>query len=337
MARITMDDKKYSVTEFLKILVPKINATLIVEPEFENVGFIIFKNGKKEYYKNTSFSLNSFASAEIAKDKNYTNFFLKRIGYKVPEGQTFFSDKLNSRLKIERTIYDGFEYAKSIGFPVIIKPNNFSKGRLVTKIFNEEEYYETAEKIFSITDVMLVERFCHGNDFRVLVLDEEIFAAYQREPLRIIGNSVSRIKELIVEKKNDFIKAGRKVDIDFDDYRLTQNLKRNNYTMDTILDRGIVFQILDNANLSAGGMIYDFTSKIHHEFKKLAINITKDMKLRLCGVDFLTDDVSKPVSDYTLIEINASPGLNNYASLGAEQLAIAHSFYFRILELLERG
>ncbi|MDR2537926.1 MAG: hypothetical protein LBC46_06430 [Treponema sp.] len=337
MARMTTDDKKYSVTEFLKVLVPKINATLTSEPEFENVGFIIFKNGKKEYYKNTSFSLNSFAAAEIAKDKNYTNFFLKRMGYKVPEGQTFFSNKLNSRLSIKRTIYDGFEYAKSIGFPVVIKPNNLSRGRLVTKIGNEEEYYETAEKIFSVADVMLVERFCYGNDFRVLVLDEEIFAAYQREPLKIIGNGISQIKKLIVEKQNDLVKAGRKADIDFNDYRLTQNLKRNNYTMDTILDRGIVFQILDNANLSTGGAIYDFTSKIHREFKELAINITKDMRLRLCGVDFLTDDISKPVSDYTLIEINASPGLNNFASLGAEQLAIAHSFYFRVLELLEKG
>ncbi|MDR2417538.1 MAG: hypothetical protein LBD79_00610 [Treponema sp.] len=330
-----IDDKKYSVTEFLKVLVPRINATLISEPEFENVGCIIFKNGKKEYYKNTSFSLNSFASAEIAKDKNYTNFFLKRMGYKVPDGQTFFSNKLNSYLQIKRTIHDGFEYAKSIGFPVIIKPNNLSRGRLVTKIFNEEEYYETAEKIFSITDVMLVERFYYGNDFRVLVLDEDIFAAYQREPLKIVGNGISRIKELIVEKQNNFVKAGRKVDIDYNDYRLIHNLKRNNYTIDTILDKGIVFQILDNANLSSGGTIYDFTSRIHQEFKKLAVNITKDMKLRLCGVDFLTDDVSKPVSDYTLLEINASPGLNNYASLGVKQLAIAHSFYFRILELLE--
>jgi D-alanine-D-alanine ligase-like ATP-grasp enzyme len=331
-----MDDKKYSVTKFLKALVPKINAVLISEPEFENVGFILFKDGNKEYYKNTSFSLNSFASAEIAKDKNYTNFFLKKMGYKVPEGQTFFSDKLNSCLRIKRTISDGFEYAKSIGFPVIIKPNNLSQGKLVTKIFNKEEYYETAEKIFDITDVMLVERFYYGNDFRVLVLDEEIFAVYQREPLKIIGNGISRIKELIEEKQNDFIKSGRKVAINCNDYRIARNLKRNNYTINTILDRGLILQILDNANLSTGGTIYDFTSKVHQEFKNLAVNITKDMKLRLCGIDFLTDDIRKPVSDYTIIEINASPGLNNYASLGAEQLAIAHSFYFRILELLEK-
>ena len=58
MARMSIDNTTYSVTEFLKVLVPKINATLIIEPEFENVGFIIFENGKKEYYKNTSFSLN---------------------------------------------------------------------------------------------------------------------------------------------------------------------------------------------------------------------------------------------------------------------------------------
>ena len=96
-------------------------------------------------------------------------------------------------------------------------------------------------------------------------------------------------------------------------------------------------QILDNANLSTGGMSYDFTTKIHTDYANLAINITKDMELRLCGVDILTSDISKPISDYIIIEINSAPGLDNYASLGEEQVQIVDNLYLKILQSLEKS
>ncbi|HAX75350.1 MAG TPA: cyanophycin synthetase, partial [Cyanobacteria bacterium UBA11372] len=52
-----------------------------------------------------------------------------------------------------RNIDDGYAFAKNIGFPAIVKPNDLSKGILVAKVYNKDEYYETAQKIFLKTSV----------------------------------------------------------------------------------------------------------------------------------------------------------------------------------------
>jgi D-alanine-D-alanine ligase-like ATP-grasp enzyme len=41
------------------------------------------------------------------------------------------------------------------------------------------------------------------------------------------------------------------------------------------------------------------------------------MGLRLCGVDFMTQDLTKSLEDnqdYIVLEINGAPGLDNYMS-----------------------
>lgn len=75
--------------------------------------------------------------------------------------------------------------------------------------------------------------------------------------------------------------------------------------------------LLDNANLSTGGDSVDVTKVIHPELARLAADITRDMGLRLCGVDFMTQDLTKSLvhnRDYIVLEINGAPGLDNYMS-----------------------
>ncbi len=45
-----------------------------------------------------------------------------------------------------RNIDEGWQYAQELGLPVIVKPLNLSSGVLVTKVHNENEYYEVAKK-----------------------------------------------------------------------------------------------------------------------------------------------------------------------------------------------
>ena len=78
--------------------------------------------------------------------------------------------------------------------------------------------------------------------------------------------------------------------------------------------------LLNNANLSTGGDSSDVTDCIHKEFKKIAINITKDMGLRICGVDLMViGDIKEKPNKYFVIEINAAPGLDHYVTIGKEQ------------------
>ncbi|MFM7363765.1 MAG: cyanophycin synthetase [Cuspidothrix sp.] len=324
-----------AITSIIQKLALQIGAVVLVEPEYELVGHITFKNGKRSVFSYAKLNINGFASAELAKDKAYSNFFLRQFGYRVTEGKTFFNDHLCAKLAHPRNIDDGLDYAQKLGFPVIVKPLNLSQGVLVTKVYNQEEYYHVAKKIFQIKSGLIVEKFYSGNDYRILVLDNEIIAAYQRIPLFVVGDGKSNILELLQQKQERFTNMGRKNIIKFEDFRISQKLQTQNLNLDSVIPANDIVYLLDSANLSSGGEAVDFSENIHPDFKKLAINITKDIGLRLAGVDILTDDITSPMVDYTLIEVNGSPGLDHYAASSEVAAQKVENLYLKVLKILE--
>lgn len=198
------------VTSIIQKVAEEIGAVVLVDPECTFVGLITFKNGNKTFFRTTKFSINSFASAAIAKDKGVSSFFLNEFGYKVTEGKTFFSEELCEEIANPRNIDAGFYYAKELGFPLIVKPINLSQGTFVTKVHNKQEYYQAAKKILQKISGFIVERFYSGNDYRIVVLDDEVVSAYQRIPLFIMGDGQSNVLELLQQKQETFIKNGRK-------------------------------------------------------------------------------------------------------------------------------
>lgn len=323
------------VTSIIQKIAPQIGAVVVIDPEYQLVGHITFKNGNKSFFSTTKLNINGFGSAEVAKDKGYSNFFLKHFGYKVTEGNTFFSHKFCEKIGNDRNLDVGFIYAKDLGFPVIVKPINLSQGKLVTKVHNKTEYYRVAKKILRINSGLIVEKFYAGKDYRILVVDNEVMAVYQRLPLSVIGDGKSTIAELMQQKQNKFIDSGRKKIIDFEDFRIKQKLKKQNLNFNSIIPNGKIIYLLDNANLSSGGEAVDVTESIHPDFQKLALNVAKDMGLRLIGIDIITNDITRPMVDYVIIEVNGSPSLTHYASIGEIQTQRVEKIYLKILQALE--
>ncbi|MBX9809921.1 cyanophycin synthetase, partial [Candidatus Gracilibacteria bacterium] len=318
-------------------IAPEIGAKIWIEEEYGYVGEIIFKNGRKHLFKKANFNVNPHASVEIVKDKGYTSQFLRRYGYSVAEGQTFFSEGLNQYLSIQRNIDDGWKYIESIGVPVIIKPNNLSQGVGVQKIENKDEYYDAARKILDMCPVMIIEKSHTGKDYRVVVFDGQIISAYMRIPLSITGDGQSPISELIDQKEIEIRSKGRNVLIDTSDPRIIIKLEKQGLNIGTIIEKGQTIFLLDNANLSTGGESIDVTGTIHPDFQQIAINATKDMGLRLCGVDFMTNNIELPLSEnpnYIIIELNSAPGLAHYNSAGETQKKHVKELYKKILIFL---
>jgi D-alanine-D-alanine ligase-like ATP-grasp enzyme len=329
--------KEQFVPKIIKKLASQIGATVLWEPEYGFGGQITFKNGKKSFFWHHILNINYQASVDLSTDKGFASSFLNALGYNVPEGQTFFSDEVNARLPAnsKRNIDDGFNFAKSLGFPVIVKPNSLTQGMLVTKVHSQTEYYQTAEKIFFKDSVLIVQRFYSGRDYRIVVLDDEVIAAYERIPFFVVGDGNSSILELISQKKEIFLTNGREPRVDIEDYRIESNLQRKKLTLESVLPKGDKLYLLDNANLTTGGEAVDVTDDIHPDFCKLAVSITKDMGLRLCGVDIITGDITLTLKDYVVIEINGTPGLRHYASLGERQAKRVEDLYLKILKVME--
>lgn len=314
-------------------LAPKVGAKVSVEPEWRVVGQLTFKNGRRSYFRSNVIDINPLGSSEIAKDKDYANYFLKKLGYPTIEGKTFFSEDFRELIGSKRGARAALVYAKKLGFPVIAKPNSLSHGTGVHLAHSAQELERALKSVFKLDRVALVQRFVKGDDYRIVVLDGEVISAYQRVALSVVGDGHSTILQLLRKKQRGFEKSGRDTKLKFKDARVRQKLQRQNLTLRSVLEKGKAVVLLDSANLSSGGDSIDVTSTMHSSLKRLAINVTKDMGLRLCGVDLLVDgDSSKKPKKFTIIEINSAPGLDHYARSGKAQEKLVEQMYLKVLK-----
>ncbi len=324
----------------LEKIAPKIGAKVIMEPKWNIVGQIIFKNGRQRYFRYSSIDLNPLGAALLAKDKDYANYFMRSMGYPSIEGRTFYSKDWAVAIESDQGIDAAYEYAQTLSFPVIVKPNSGAQGSGVFLVHNKSELYRGLRAIFKKENVSLVQRYVQGRDYRVVVLDNEVVAAYERVPLSVIGNGKSTIQELLETKAKKFVGASRDVKIHVDDPRIVQKVRAQSLVMTSVLKKGEQIFLLDNANLSTGGDAIDVTETMHQGYKKLAISLTKDMGLRFCGVDLMvsSDITQKPskTGNFSILEVNASPGLDHYSKSGLKQRDIVENIYLKVLQKLEK-
>ena len=326
------------LTALVKKLAPKIGARVVVEPEWGIAAQIIYKNGIVRSLRMYSLDLNHIGSSDIARDKDYAKFFMKKRGYPVAEGETIFEDNWARIVKSNRTILYAINYAKKLGYPLIAKPNSKTQGAGVSLVSSKKELVSALREIFRMDRVAIVERYLPGKDYRVVVLDDKIISAYERIPLSVTGNGKSSIIALLKQKQKYFISSERDTRIDFEDRRIKVKLKKQGYTFKSILQKDQKVFLLDNANLSTGGDSFDVTRAIHPQFKKIAISLTRDMGLRIAGVDIMITkgDITKNPKKckYYIIEINAAPGLDHYVTTGKAQRKIVEAMYLKILKAL---
>jgi D-alanine-D-alanine ligase-like ATP-grasp enzyme len=328
--------KKLLIKDILKKIAPRIGASIVMEPEWDVAGKIIFKNGHTCYFKGQSLDLNPQGSSEIARDKDYANYFMRDLGYPVIPGRTFFSDQWCHAIGSDRNTRAAYRYAKQIGFPVIVKPNSGSQGMGVALVHNKKDFYRAMRHIFEWDDVALVQRLIKGNDYRVVVVDNKLISAYRRIPLNIVGNGILTIRSLLKKKQKQFVVSGRDTRIDMKDPRIAEKLKQQGLSWRSVPQAGQKVFLLDNANLSSGGEAEDTTNTIHKDFRAIAIRLTRQMGLRLCGVDLMIDgDITKKPERYWIIEINSAPGLDHYANTGTKQERIVEDMYLEILKAME--
>ncbi len=321
--------------QLLKKIAPTIGARVYIEPEWGIAGQITFRDGKKRYFRYNTLDLNPVGASDIAKDKDYANLFMKRMGYPIVSGKAFYSNEWCAMIGSKRNIHAAYAYARKLGFPVIVKPNEGSHGNGVFLVQTKKQLYGALAFIFKHDRVALVQHVVRGRDYRIVVLDSKVISAYERISLSIVGDGSSSIKELLKKKQKRFRGGGRDTRIKLDDIRIAHKLGLQRLALRSVPERGKRIYLLDNANLSSGGDAVDVTKPIHPDFKKLAVKLTRDMGLRLAGVDLMvTGDIRQKPKKYWVLEVNAAPGLDHYVKTGAAQQKIVENLYLKVLKSL---
>ena len=331
--------KENLVARTLKKIAPRIGAKVILEPVWGKVGQIVFKSGRKRYFRHSTLDLNRVGASDIARDKDYAKFFMQRMGYPIIQGKAFCSKKWAAAIGSRQSEMAAYRYARRIGWPVIVKPNGSSQGRFVAKVESRRDFEAVFRAASRADNMILVERYTEGRDYRIVVLDDRVISAYERIPLSVIGDGKTFIRNLLVKRQSMFKRTGRDTVIKVDDSRIKRKLLRGGFSFDYSPEVGERVFLLDNANLSSGGDSVDVTQVISEGFKSLAVQLTRDMGLRLCGVDLITQtDIGKtPVpGKYWIIEINAAPGFDHYASIGKEQQVVVEDLYLQVLKAMDK-
>ncbi len=325
------------VGSIFKKVAPKIGAVIVLEPIWNIVGQIIYKSGTKRYFRYSSLDLNTLGASEISKDKDYANFFMKRMGYPTIQGRTFFSPTWAEAISSSCDIDAGYKYAESLGFPVIVKPNSGSQGKGVSLCHTKGDFYRAMRRVFKLDRVALVQVPVKGKDYRIVVLDNTVISAYERIPLNVVGNGRSTIAQLLRVKQKGFSTSSRDTKLRMEDPRIKTKLAREGLSLKSVPQKGLHLYLLDNANLSSGGDAVDVTNTMHKDFGAFAIALTRDMGLRLCGVDLMVEgDVALAPKKFWVLEINSAPGLDHYVKTGKAQQKIVEDMYLEVLKHMEK-
>ncbi len=323
--------------QLLKKIAPQLGARVIVEPQWGVVGQITFASGKKSYFRYNTLDLNPVGASDVAKDKDYATFFMRKMGYPTVPGRAFYSDEWCETIGSKQDAKAAARYARRIDFPVFVKPNSGSQGVGVSQVHNARQLGSALRMIFKHDRVALVQKPVVGRDYRIVVLDNEIISAYERIPLNVVGDGRLTIAQLLKKKQRVFVVSSRDTRIKPNDPRIKNKLQNQGRSLISKPSRGERVFLLDNANLSAGGDAVDVTNTIHPDFKKLAIKLTCDMGLRLCGVDVMVSgSISDAPQKYWILEVNAAPGLDHYVKTGNAQQKIVEEMYLKVLKSLAR-
>lgn len=317
--------------------------SISVEPRYGYVASINYFDGERKIIYGHDPGFNAGSSELLAKDKGYTKFMLREIGVKCPDGDEFllpwWADMLRqSERQIAnnsiQTTEEADSYVRgSLEYPVYVKPVSGSQGSGVVKVYAGPELGEVFERYNEErVKVALVEESLEMPDYRLLLFDGEIVNAYERQPLSVVGDGNRDIEALLEQAVSRYSEQGRDIRLDDRMPQIVKFLGRTGLGMGDVPSCGQQVRLLDISNLSAGGLPVDVMETMHPHWTEVGRRIAKGFNLRICGVDLACTDITSSESDYSVIEVNATPGAKQFMAsgdVGREKLEALFMHFFR--------
>lgn len=335
---LTRNRKSHFVLPVLVKIAKKQKIKIIEDAEEKNFAIFIFPNGKNFVARDYPFNINDGGSIALCSNKNACSGFIQTLGFNTPK-EKYYVRKPNIQITLNEIEKDLNNAQCNLGFtyPIVVKPNNLSQGEGVFIAQSQDECIRFAQEAFLKSKIVLLQEYCTGNEYRIVVLKDRILQAYQRIAFHIKGDGIQTIEQLINEKISTFRNYGRDKEVNPMDPRVVEHIKQAGYTMNTVLGNGDMLRLQDIANLSLGGESVDVINNIDPNFRDMAINLARSLNLRLCGIDIIAENISNFEEGYRILEINSSPGLDNYLYEKKKQEKYVETLYGEIFKSLQEN
>ena len=258
--------------------------------------------GKHRHYIQAAMTdRTSGPAVELVQDKEYTKTLLSRAGIPVPNG------------RVVKSAAEAIAAMHELGRPLVVKPLTGRQGNGVSiGLETDDEMLQAYNDASSFSPIVLVEKLLTGRNYRLLVVDNKMIAASERTPCRVVGDGKHTIKELIdLENRNPLRGEGHEKPLTQIrvDHSVLQHLKRVGLTTNYVPRDKEEVTLSERVNLSAGATARDVTDEVHPSIKSMCERAARLVGLDICGVDLITEDISQPVKNGGILELNAGPGL----------------------------
>jgi len=234
----------------------------------EDYVMCLTKNGITKNIHGFKFPLNDHALGEIFDDKYAFYDLCKYLKLPIIEHSILFNP--NSSLG-KNTKNDIIKYFNKYKKDVVVKPNNGTTGIDVYHITTEEELVKVANKLFVNNFSISICPYYHiDNEYRLIVLDNEILLSFKKSKPIVVGNGIKTIKELLLELNHDYFK-----NIDLTKYN-------------KVLNVGESFEYNWQFNLSKGAIAEEITDKkLLSKLEKLAKDVVYKTGIRFASIDII--------------------------------------------------
>ncbi len=240
-------------------------------------------------------------AVKITDDKALTSTMLSEMGLPV------------ARFSRVKTKEQAKEFSNKVGYPVVVKPLVGMQGTGVTpnikNALDLEVAYAHASKYHSS---VLIEKHTVGDDYRLLVFGGKFVGAIKRS-ITIIEGDGKRSISTIIEEINSQPWRNRSFGNPKYQVRkipaIEECLKLQGYDWNSVPDAGSKISLHVVPNISQGGTVETIWKDVHPANIVMAERAAKTVGVKLAGVDYITDDITKPYWETggTICEVNAKP------------------------------
>ena len=244
------------------------------------------KDGKIRYLSGNKFDLNGHAIGNMLDDKYAFYETLKYLDIPVCEHRILYSENNQNNYAIGcQSKEDLLKYFNKYNRNVVIKPNKGAMGIGVYHITDEDDLYEKTKLLLTSKYSISICPFYHiKNEYRVVILDNEIKLMFKKINPTIVGDGVSTLKELLLKFNKYYYK--------------------NVEVPNIILDKDEVYTYDFKFNLSQGSIAsMDINPELKEKLSRLTLEVTKKVGITFASIDIIETE------DNQLLVMEANSGV----------------------------
>jgi D-alanine-D-alanine ligase-like ATP-grasp enzyme len=215
-----------------------------------------------------------------------------------------------------RSEKEALQIYRSIQPPVIVKPHSGSGSRhTILHIMDETELLRAYRIAKQVSPAVVIEEELVGPVYRATVVDGKFVAALRRDPPSVVADGVHTITELVIEENKNPGRQGPYFSHIQLNEKAHEELKWQDYTLESIPPAGKRVYFHQKVNWSVGGTTADVTDNVHPDNVALFEAAADALHTPITGIDFIIGDISKSWNGQErcgILECNSMPFFDNH-------------------------